>query len=108
MQICWLPVLNDYLSLDRISGLGVSIPQPLSRGRDVRLAGLTGALAFEMPYFFCWSLLKDGWRGVSGKSALATARLAGCQETSLDGRNLIYQKSDCLTVNLPDTKHCPI
>lgn len=92
MQFCWLPVLNYYLSLDRTSGLGVSIPQPLSTDRDVLLAGLTGAPASEMLYFFWWPLLKDGWRCLSGKSAVGTGWLAGCQETSLDGLNLIYQK----------------
>ena len=57
-------------------------------------------------HVFCWSLLKDGWKCVSGKQCYwnRPAGLPGrdWQETSLDGLNLIYQRSS-LVINLIDT-----
>lgn len=51
---------------------------------------------------FCQSLLKDRWKGVPGKSAVGTGQLAGWQEISLDGLNLIYQRFS-VVINLTDT-----
>lgn len=98
MQICL--ALNDYLSPDRLSELTAVIPQGLSQ-TNMYCGMLTGAPAFEAPCFFCRSLLKDGWRCVSGKQCCwnRPADWLGAK-SSLDGLDL----RSGLLVNLVDIK----